>query len=174
MYASRSSVTSTGFIFALLYVPIVQENRNQRLQCRDVNGEAFDGAPLDQLVELRRCKRFIQPGPAAVPGLELGAGQAGFDLDHARAEEIEGGLVERGWSLEVESELQPAGPRVMPRFEVDLRATVVQLEQPAVSATCLAPSELLRKLRLDAFAETAEELNRRQGGGVYQPPEYIS
>jgi len=83
-------------------------------------------------------------------------------------------LVEPGRSFEVESQLQPAGPCVVPGLEVDLRTAVMELEQAAVTPACLAMAQLLRKLRLHAFAEAAEELDRGQGGGAYQPPEYIS
>jgi len=74
----------------------------------------------------------------------------------------------------VKPDLEPARAGVVPRLVVELAPFVVELEQAAVPAARLAPSHLLRKLRLDAFAKPTEELGRREQRRVYQPPEYIS
>jgi len=45
---------------------------------------------------------------------------------------------------------------------MDFRPAVMELEQPAVPSPLLASSELRREPRLDALAEAAEEVDRRE------------
>src|SRR5437879_1662038 len=107
-YSCRASVMST----VLIATPQILVE--QGLQGDDVLGHAIDSAAHHLVVKPRRRHRLVKPGPAAVPGLQLGARQAGLDLDHARAKESERGLVLDSRCLEVQTNLQPTATSVVP------------------------------------------------------------
>src|ERR1700738_5012217 len=125
-------------------------------------------------IQLRRRQRFVQPGPPAVPRLELGAGQERLDPHHPLAEVVEGAAIGVSGALEMQSDLEPAATGMVPGLVVDLWMPVVELEERSVAPAGLERLQVSREPGFDAFAQPREELGRSHGRGSCQPLEYIS
>src|SRR5438309_2083113 len=72
----------------------------------------------------------------------------------------------------MQSDLEPPVAGVMPRFEVDLRVAVMELQQPAVAPACLECLQLRGNLCLHALAQPGEEVRGSHRGRACQPLEY--
>jgi hypothetical protein len=107
-----------------------------------------------------RGHRFIEPRPAAIPGLQLRTRQACLDLDHPRAKKIEGALIQLWRPLEVKADLQLPGSCVMPDLVVELGMAEVELDQPAASARAFEAPVGLRQPQSETLPQPAEELDR--------------
>jgi ATP-dependent Clp protease protease subunit len=90
-------------------------------------------------------------------------GQVRLDLDHARAEKLEGRVVLSVRSLEVKADLETAIAGVVPRLVMKPRAVVVQLHQTTTAAAGVEAAQGQRQPRLHSLAQPAEELR----GGEY-------
>ena len=76
------------------------------------------------------------------------------------AEEIEGSLVLLGRALEMQSHLEPAVAGVVPRLEMQLGMTVVELQQAAVTAHQLKAAKVGRQPGPQPLAHASEEVGR--------------
>src|SRR5438132_5092490 len=155
-YSCRASVTST----VLIATPQILVE--QGLQRDDVLGHAIDSAAYHLVVEARRVHRLVKPGPAVVPGLQLSAWQVGLDLDHARAKEIERGLVLDSRCFEVQTNLQPTGPGVVPCLVVEGGFAEVDLHQAAATTYRVEVAHRSRQLPLEGFAQLSKEVRWRE------------
>src|SRR5258706_7936161 len=153
---------------------ILKPRAEQRLQGHDVFGHAVDGAVEDPLVQLRGGKRLVQTRPAPVPRLELSARQLRFDLQHVSSEEVEGLLVLFARTLEVKTDLEPAGACVVPGLVMELGTAEVHLHQAAAPAGAAERAERRRKPRFHPLAQPSEEVHRREDRPASQRAEYIS
>src|ERR1700682_4547913 len=88
----------------------------QGLQRYHVVGEATGGHGQRLMIERPGREGFVEPRPAPVPGFELSVGEAAFDLNHARPQELQAGFVQLPAALEVEPDLDPALTAVVPRL----------------------------------------------------------
>src|SRR6266436_3458050 len=138
------------------------------MQRRDVLIQAFHRRDEDVFVQLRRRQGFIKTRPASVPRLELGPRQVRLHLHHALAEIVKGALVGIGLAFEMQPDLEPPRPGVVPHLEVELGMAVMELEKSAVSAARFECLEVLWQLWPGALAQSGEELDRSHRRRAYQ------
>src|ERR1700730_16733423 len=153
---------------------LLQPGIEQRLKRHDVTAHEVDRAVEHALIQLRRRQRLIQPTPAPVPRLQLGAAQLRLDFQYVSPEELESLLVFDPRALEVEPDLQATVACVMPGLVMELRAAEMQLHQAAAPSGAAERAQRSRQPRFHPLAQPSEEVHRREHRPSDQLAEYIS